>query len=94
LAELIAIITSTVAGFVTALSYLILARVLIQLFSSDESKAYEFCFAVTEPVVSPVRNALSKIDALSESPLDFSYIATFMLLSITRLMLPSVAQLL
>jgi uncharacterized protein YggT (Ycf19 family) len=94
LIELIAITTTTVAVFITALSYLILARVILQIFASEESTALEFCYAVTEPVVSPVRNALSKIGSLADSPLDFSYVATFILLSITRLMLPSVTELL
>jgi len=92
LAELIAVLTSTVAVFVTALSYLILARVLVQVFSDEESKTYQFCYALTEPVVAPVRSVLSRIDALSESPLDFSYLATFILLSIVRLMLPTITH--
>lgn len=94
MAELIVISTSTVAVFVTALSYMILARVLLQFFVSEESVALEFCYAVTEPVVSPVRNALARIDSLADSPMDFSFLATFMLLTIIRMMLPSVAGLL
>ena len=71
---------------------MILARVLLQFFVSEESKAFEFCYAVTEPVISPVRKALNQVDALADSPMDFSNVATFILLTIIRLMLPSVTN--
>ncbi|PKM63398.1 MAG: hypothetical protein CVU97_00215 [Firmicutes bacterium HGW-Firmicutes-21] len=93
LVELLVITTTTVAVFVTALSYLILARVILQLFASDESPVFEFCYAVTEPVVSTVRSALSRVGSLADSPLDLSYVATFILLTIMRLMLPSITEL-
>lgn len=92
--EMIIVLTSTVAVFVTALSYLILARVLLQFFASEESKVFEFCYAVTEPVISPVRAALSRISSLADSPMDFSYLATFILLTIIKMMLPPVTSML
>ena len=91
--EIIVILSSTVAVFITALSYLLLARVLLQFFASDESPAFQFCYAVTEPLVSPVRDALSKIDSLADSPMDFSYLATFIILTLVRLILPPVSNL-
>lgn len=94
MAELIVILTSTVAVFVTALSYLILARVLLQFFTSEESAVFQFCYAVTEPVVSPVRKALQRIDTLADSPMDFSYLTTFILLTIIRFFLPPIAGML
>lgn len=71
-----------------------LARVFLQLFASEESKAFGFCYAVTEPLISSVRNALGQINTLADSPLDFSYLATFILLTIMRVMLPPIANLL
>lgn len=92
LTEFILILSSTVAVFITALSYMILARVLLQFFGTDESKMYQFCYAVTEPVVSPVRDALSHFEYLEDIPVDFSYLATFMLLTFVRLILPPVTN--
>lgn len=92
MSEIIVISTTTVAVFVTALSYLILARVILQIFASEESPMLMFCYAVTEPVVYPVRTALSRIGSLADSPLDLSYVATFILLTIIRVMLPSVTS--
>lgn len=90
--ELILILSSTVAVFITALSYMIVARVLLQFFATDDSKMYQFCYAVTEPVVSPIRDALSHFDYLEDIPVDFSYLATFMLLTIVRMILPPLSN--
>lgn len=90
--ELILILSSTVAVFITALTYLILARVLLQLFVSDDSKAFQFCYAVTEPVLSPVRDALSHIDVLADSPVDFSAFVTIILLTLVRIFLPPISN--
>lgn len=88
--QLIAIMTSTVAVFITALSYMIVFRVIFQLFLAEDSKVLEFCYAVTEPVVSPVRNALSRFGSSEDNPVDFSYIATFLILLVVQLLLPPV----
>jgi uncharacterized protein YggT (Ycf19 family) len=81
-----------VAVFITALSYLILARILLQLFVSDESRAFQFCYAVTEPVLSPVRDALSRFDALADSPVDFSAFVTIILLTLVKIFLPPLSN--
>ncbi len=90
--EVILILSSTVAVFITALSYLILARILLQLFVSDESRAFQFCYAVTEPVLSPVRDALSRFDALADSPVDFSAFVTIILLTLVKIFLPPLSN--
>ena len=85
------ILESTVVVLLTVMGYAILARSLLSLFASEESKVYMFCYAVTEPVVAPVRTLLGKIPALEDSPIDFSFMATYLLLVICRVVLLSVS---
>ena len=70
------------------LTFLLLGRVLIGFFADEESSLYSFCYAVTEPVVSPVRNLLARIPALDGFPIDFSFMATCLIISIVQMALP------
>ncbi len=87
---IVTLISNTVYLFVGALMWLLLARALLGCFADEEepSPALIFCTVVTEPVVSPVRNVLSRIPALEESPIDFTLMATSLILIIVRLALP------
>ncbi len=82
------VVSQTVSAFLSALMYLLLARVLIGFFSDEESPILNFCATVTEPVVSPVRNLLSRIPALEDSPIDFSFTATCLIIMIVQMALP------
>ncbi|MBR6562605.1 MAG: YggT family protein [Clostridia bacterium] len=82
------IIAQTVNAFLEALMLLILVRVLITFFTDEESPALNFCSAVTEPVVAPVRGLLSRIPALEDSPIDFSFVATSLIIMIVQMALP------
>ena len=47
-----------------------------------------FLYAVTEPLIYPVRMLLERIPALRNMPIDLSFMVTFMLLSAVQMMLP------
>ena len=85
------ILETSVLALLSAMGYVILARCIMSLFASEESKIYMFCCAVTEPVVAPVRALLGRIPLLENSPIDFSFMATYLLLTICRLILLSVS---
>ncbi len=87
--ELFFIVSRAVNLFLSIFMLLLLARVLIGFFSDEEeSRAYFFCYAITEPVVSPVRNLLALIPFLEESPIDFSFMATCLIISLVQSALP------
>ena len=86
--QLFYIIASTVQVFISALMMMVLFRSILGLFADDDSKALIFCSIVTEPVVHPVRSLLTKIPALQDSPIDFSYMATYLVLIIVQYALP------
>ncbi len=47
-----------------------------------------FCVAVTEPIVSPVRNIISRVESLEDFPIDLSYMATYLILIFIKSALP------
>lgn len=82
------IVSRSVYFFLDALMLLLLARVLMSFFTDEESRFYNFCYAITEPVVAPVRNLLSLVPALEDSPIDFSYMATSLIVILVQHALP------
>lgn len=73
------------------IGYAILIRCVLGFLSMDDSKVAEVCYMLTEPLVSPVRALLNRVSFLSGSGIDFSFMATYLLLRILQLLLLSVA---
>lgn len=44
----------------------------------------EFLYAVTEPILAPIRSVLQKIPFLQGIPLDFSVLVAFLLIDVIR----------
>ena len=86
--QLFFVLSQTVYLFLSAMTWLLLARALLGLFADEESPIFVFCCVVTEPVVSPVRGLLSRIPALDGFPIDFSFMATCMLIILVQSALP------
>lgn len=83
------ILEVAVLAMLELLGYALLLRAILGLFASEESRVLGFCYAVTEPFVSPVRNLLSLIPALEDFPIDLSFMATYLILTICRIVLLS-----
>ena len=81
---------ATVTFYLTALTFMMVLRVLYPFFSAADSRAYSFLYATTEPFLMPVRGVLSRIEFFASSPVDFTYIITVMLVMVVQLLLPSV----
>ena len=66
-----------------------LVRTILPLFTDVEgSKLFLFALVITEPFVIPVRFLFFKLNIGQESPIDWSFFATYILLSITTMLLP------
>ena len=66
-----------------------LVRTVLPIFVDVEgNKLYLFTLVVTEPFVIPVRFIFFKLNIGQESPIDWSFFATYLLLSITTMLLP------
>lgn len=68
-----------------------LARAILSLFVADEESALGlFLAAVTEPIILPARLLLSRVRALDGIPFDFSFILTYVLLTLISGALPAI----
>ena len=66
-------------------------RAILSWFPTAEGGFFSrLTYAVTEPLIIPVRNLLSRISVFADSPLDLSFLFTFLLISILRIFLPVV----
>lgn len=66
-----------------------LARVLLSLFSdAEDSKIGIFLALITEPFIAPVRFFMIKFNLLQDTPIDWSFTLTSIILTLIRVMLP------
>ena len=78
---------ATVLLFVIILMMLVFIRAMYSLFFAEEGPFFSFLFAVTEPVIYPIRSALSHSQLFSSLPVDFSCALTFLVLFFVRTVL-------
>jgi len=83
--NLIYLITATLSFLLSALQFAMLARAILSWFPMDEDNAIVgFLYAVTEPVIMPVRALLERFGWFEGLPIDMSFFFTFILLSMLR----------
>ena len=82
-----------IAKLISILLEVVSTAMLIQALMSffmpgDDNRFYLFLHAITEPFVMPVRFILNKLGLLEDSPIDWSFFTTYMLLSLLEMLLP------
>lgn len=86
--SLIYLITATLSFLLSALQFLMLARAIMSWFPvSEDNGILQFLYAVTEPVILPIRALLERLGWFEGLPIDMSFFFTFMLLSILQMFL-------
>lgn len=88
--EFFKIVQTSVLLFMEVVIYVMMIRAIMSLFASEESKLLQICYAISEPVVAPVRALLDHVPGLRDIGIDFSFIGTFLVLEIVRIILLSV----
>ena len=83
----IVFIKEIVLVFLWALQAAMLLRSLLSLVLMD-SKIYDFLATVTEPFIMPVRMLLAKFNLLQNTPIDFSSLITYIIVSMLLFFLP------
>ncbi|MFQ9148772.1 MAG: YggT family protein [Eubacteriales bacterium] len=84
------VVTKLVSVFLGAEQLLMMFRAVLSWLPVDEdSNISNFLFAMTEPVIYPVRMLLDRFEGLDEFPIDLSFIISFMLLSLVQILLPT-----
>ncbi len=87
----ILIFVALTAGACVSLMYLaMLLRVFIGFFSEGTGIFASFIYAVTEPVLRPIRKFLDRFAFFEESPIDFSVIVAMLLFTVLSFFMPTV----
>lgn len=64
-------------------------RALLPIFVDVEgNRLYTFTLVVSEPFIIPIRFLFYKLNIGQESPIDWSFFATYLILSLTTMLLP------
>ena len=81
--ELILIVLrNTVQVLILALQMAMFIRAIFSWFPMGENKFTDFLYAVTEPVILPVRMLFERLGWFQNIPIDISFFVTFLLLSL------------
>ena len=84
------IFARTVNLLLSAVSLAMLLRMLLSFFVFDEdSRLLNFLAVVTEPFIAPVRALLVRFNIGQDSPIDWSFSLTYLLIAIAQMFLPS-----
>ncbi|MBO6053832.1 MAG: YggT family protein [Clostridia bacterium] len=83
LIQVVYVLMTTVRAVLIVLELLMLARALVSWLPLEEGSPVEnFLFAVTEPVIMPVRALFDAFGWFEGLPIDVAFFVTFLLLSI------------
>ncbi|MEE1116509.1 MAG: YggT family protein [Clostridia bacterium] len=75
------VVMQTVIVFLEVLQFAMLIRAIISWLPIGEGKFADFLYAFTEPVIIPIRMLFDKMGWFQNSPLDISFMVTYLLLS-------------
>jgi uncharacterized protein YggT (Ycf19 family) len=68
-----------------------LLRALLPIFvNAEENKLFLFTLVITEPFVIPLRFILFKLNIGQDSPIDWSFFATYLIMSVASMLLPAI----
>ncbi len=81
------IIANVAVLLLSVVQLAMLVRAVMSWFPMDPNKFTDFLYAVTEPFIYPIRMLFQKMNWFQDIPLDMSFMATYILLSILLLVL-------
>lgn len=80
-----------VSVLISAVSYAMMARAILSFFfAGEDSRIMTFLAFVTEPFIAPVRYLLAKFNILQDTPIDWSFTVTYMIIILVQMILPAV----
>ena len=89
--EVIYILAKMVSITLSIVSVAMLVRMILPWFVDPmESRIYELAFLVTEPFVLPVRAFMVKFNIGQDSPIDWAFSITYILIWLLQNLLPAI----
>ena len=81
--SVIYIIVKIVVALLYLLQFCMFGRALMSWLSpDDDNKIAQFLFMITEPIVYPIRQIMTKFDFFSNMPIDMSFMVAMIILMI------------
>ena len=74
--------------FLTVIQLAMLVRAILSWFPMDGNRFTDFLFAITEPFIYPVRMLFDKLNWFTGLPIDVSFLATYLIISVLLFILP------
>ena len=84
----IEVIKDTVVFFLTVVELAMLLRAIFSWLPIDQNRFIDILYAITEPFIAPVRTLFVKMNWFQGLPIDLSFLATYILISIVCTVLP------
>lgn len=82
---IIPIILYVISSFLSLFELCLLVRAVCSWFPrARESRIYYFIFKITEPVLRPIRDAFMRWELARRCPIDLSFIAVIILITIAQ----------
>ncbi len=70
-------------------TFCMMIRALLPIFVDvEENRLYTFALVMTEPFIIPVRFLFYKFNIGQDSPIDWAFFATYIILSVATMLLP------
>ena len=79
---IVELVRSMANGILTILQIAMLIRAVMSWFPLGENTISNIVFAITEPVIIPVRSLLERFETVRNFPIDLSFFVTFIIISI------------
>ena len=81
------ILVQFISIFIDVITWAMCIRAVISWFYDGDGAFIRMLYFITEPVIMPVRLLLAKMNWLQQTPIDFSFILTYVVLFVIQIML-------
>lgn len=83
------IIAKSVDIWLDVITFAMIIRMILPIFfNPEESTVYKFAFCISEPFILPIRWIMFKFNVLQDSPIDWSFTVSYLVLVLIKYMLP------
>ena len=80
----------TVSAYISIIYFALMMRVIMGMFTGGSGLLASFVYAVTEPILLPIRRKLDKMELFQDIPIDLSVLVAMIVLMLVTMLLPSV----
>ena len=89
--EFLYIFAKTVSVIIELVSIAMMVRAIMPFFFDvEESRVYALVYCISEPFVAPVRYVMVKMNWAQDSPIDWAFFMTYLILWLLQMFLPAI----